>query len=157
MRPDRPSPDHAEFEARVRPHMSRVYRYCVGLTGDRDLAADVFQSRLGRAIELRLTVEAALAERVTLTPDQDAAIARVRQSYVEAGTRAKAQGLQWTSVTEAQVVFEQSLTRALLLQQRLVEKRGGPSPMMPAEYDDAVGALLSELRDGATIARSSAP
>ncbi len=46
MRADRPSPDHAEFEARVRPHMSRVYRYCVGLTGDRDLAADVFQDTL---------------------------------------------------------------------------------------------------------------
>lgn len=46
MRPDRPAPDHAEFEARVRPHMSRVYRYCVGLTGDRDLAADVFQDAL---------------------------------------------------------------------------------------------------------------
>ncbi len=44
MRPERP--DHAEFEARVRPHMSRVYRYCVGLTGDRDLAADVFQDTL---------------------------------------------------------------------------------------------------------------
>lgn len=42
----RPSTDHAGFEALVRPHMSRVYRYCVGLTGDRDLAADVFQDAL---------------------------------------------------------------------------------------------------------------
>lgn len=46
MRPARSSSDHAEFEALVRPHMSRVYRYCVGLTGDRDLAADVFQDAL---------------------------------------------------------------------------------------------------------------
>ncbi len=30
----------------MRPHMSRVYRYCVGLAGDRDAAADVFQETL---------------------------------------------------------------------------------------------------------------
>jgi len=46
MRDERQPCDHAEFEARVRPHMSRVYRYCVGLTGDRDLAADVFQDAM---------------------------------------------------------------------------------------------------------------
>lgn len=46
MSSERSSHDHAEFEARVRPHMSRVYRYCVGLAGDHDVAADVFQDTL---------------------------------------------------------------------------------------------------------------
>ncbi len=46
MSTERSARDHAAFEERVRPHMSRVYRYCVGLSGDRDAAADVFQETL---------------------------------------------------------------------------------------------------------------
>ncbi len=118
---------------------------------------EVFKSRLERAIDLRLTFDAALAEGVNLRPEQEAAVDRVRQSYADAGARAKSKGLQWTSTTEAQIEFEQSLTHALLLQQRLIEERGGPSPAASTEYNRALAALRSELRAGATIVRSSPP
>lgn len=39
-------PERDTFEREVRPHVDRVYRYCYGLTGDRDVASDVFQESL---------------------------------------------------------------------------------------------------------------
>ncbi len=39
----------AEFEAAVRPSLPRLYRFCVSLCGDRDMADDLFQNALVKA------------------------------------------------------------------------------------------------------------
>jgi RNA polymerase sigma-70 factor (ECF subfamily) len=41
--------DRAQFEAAVRPVVSRLYRFCLGLTGDHDQADDLFQNTLLKA------------------------------------------------------------------------------------------------------------
>lgn len=41
--------DAAQFQAAVRPVLSRLYRFCLALTGDQDQADDLFQNTLLKA------------------------------------------------------------------------------------------------------------
>ena len=114
-------------------------------------AAEEYQSRLERAVNAELVFQAAAAEGVELTAQQSRLLDDLRAGYAKKIAAYKAQGLQWTSITEAQVDFSVRQTHALLLQQDLVAQGGGPSPEESADYALAVDELLARLQASAEI------
>ena len=84
------------------------------------MTAEEYESRLNRAIEMELTFQAATAGGVDLTLEQKRRVDAVAQRHEASLQEYRKQGVTWSSVTPAQVEFEQRLTSALMLQQNLV-------------------------------------
>jgi len=91
------------------------------------MTLEEYESRLNRAIEMELTFQAAAAYGVNLTPEQKQQVAGIAQRHEATLQEYRKQGVTWSSVTAAQVDFEQRLTSALMLQQNLVALDVAPS------------------------------
>jgi len=119
------------------------------------MTAEEYESRLNRAIEMELTLQAAAAGGVDLTPEQKRRVEGVAQKHEAALQEYRKQGVTWSSVTATQVEFEQRLTSALMLQQKLVAREADvtPSPdaTLQARYEDALRALFVRLKSTADI------
>ena len=119
------------------------------------MTPEEYESRLNRAIEMELTFQAATARGVDLTAEQTNRLARVAQKHQATMEGYKERGISWSSVTTAQLEFEQRLTSALMLQQNLVaqETAAAPSPDVTrqTEYEQALRDVLERLRASASI------
>lgn len=119
------------------------------------MTAEEYQSRLNRAIEMELTFQAAAARGVDLTPEQKKRVAGIVQKHQAALQEYRKQGVTWSSVTAAQVEFEQRLSSALMLQQNLVAKEAHVAPAadrgVQARYEQARSELLTRLKAGGKI------
>lgn len=113
---------------------------------------DEYEARLAAAIDRELIEQAASARGVALDPDQRDRVAQIEREHAERVARARAEGSTWTSITPAQIAFEQRHVRALLLQHDLVAKAGGPEATDP-RYAAAVHALLDALRTNGAVER----
>ena len=92
------------------------------------MTAEEYESRLNRAIEMELTFQAAAAGGVDLTPEQKRRVDAIAQRPEASLQEYRKQGVTWSSVTPAQVEFEQRLTSALMLQQNLVATEARVAP-----------------------------
>ena len=119
------------------------------------MTAEEYQSRLDRAIEMELTFQAAAAQGVDLTPEQKQRVDGIAQKHEATFQQYQKQGVTWSSVTPAQLEFEQRLTSALVLQQNLVAKEAGVRPStdatIQARYEEASQLMLARLKANAQI------
>lgn len=113
---------------------------------------DVYESRLNRAIEAELTFQAARSQNVNLTDEQQQRLQHIRDKAAADTQAYRSQGMLWTSIKPEQLEFEERMTSALLLQQNLVAKAGGPSPQDAGAYAESLRQLLDQLRAAANIA-----
>ena len=124
------------------------------------MTPEEYDSRLNRAIEMELTFQAAAAQGVDLTPEQKKRVEGIAQKHEAILQEYKTQGVTWSSVTPAQLEFEQRLTSALLLQQNLVamEAHVAPAsdPSVQARYEQARSEVLDQLKAKANISVSTA-
>lgn len=123
------------------------------------IISEEYESRLNRAIEMELTFQAAAAGGVDLTPEQKRRVEGAAPRHEATLQEYRKQGVTWSSVTPAQVEFEQRLTSALMLQQNLVarEAKVKPSPdaAIQSRYEDALREMLSQLKSSASITTAS--
>jgi hypothetical protein len=123
------------------------------------MTAEEYGSRLNRAIEMELTFQAAAARGVDLTPEQKQRVNGVARKHEATFEEYTNQGVTWSSVTPAQVEFEQRLTAALMLQQNLVAREAGVAPasdpMTQARYEQARSEVFSRLRSNGNISVST--
>lgn len=117
-----------------------------------------YESRLNRAIEMELTFAAAAAQGVALTPEQSKRVNSIAQKHEATFREYNKQGITWSSLTAAQLEFEQRLTAALMLQQNLVAKEAGVAPSssaaIQAQYEEALRSLIARLKASANISGS---
>ncbi len=123
------------------------------------LTTEEYESRLNRAIETELTLQAAAARGVDLTPEQKKRVDGIAQRHEQTLQQYQKQGVPWSSVTPTQVEFEKRLTSALMLQQNLVaaDAHFSPAsdPSMQARYDQARNEVLSRLKAKGNISTSA--
>ena len=124
------------------------------------MTPEEYDSRLNRAIEMELTFQAAVAQRVELTLEQKKRVDGIAQKHEATFQEYQKQGITWSSVTPAQLEFEQRLTSALLLQQNLVAKEAGVAPAsdpgVQARYEQARSEVLNRLKVQGNISLSTA-
>jgi hypothetical protein len=122
------------------------------------MTAEEYESRLNRAIEMELTFRAAAVQGVTLTAEQQKRVSGIARKHDATFQDYKKQGMTWSSVTPAQVEFEQRLTSALLLQQNLVAMEAHVAPSadasVQARYEHARSEVLSRLKANGNISLS---
>ncbi len=121
-------------------------------SSEQPMEPDVYESRLNRAIEAELTFQAARSQNVSLTDEQQQRLQGIRDKAAADIEAYKSQGMTWTSIKPEQLEFEGRMTSALLLQQNLVAKAGGPSPVDAEAYAKRLRQLLDQLRAAANIA-----
>jgi hypothetical protein len=92
-----------------------------------EMTSEEYESRLNRAIEMEETFQAAAAQGVGLTPEQEARVERIAQKHEATVQHYHEQGFTWNSVKPEQLDFEKRLTSALLLQQNLAMEADGVS------------------------------
>ena len=123
------------------------------------MTSEEYESRLNRAIEMELTFEAAAAQVVGLTAEQSKRLDRIAQKHEATFQGYRKQGITWSSLTAAQLDFEQRLTAALIWQQNLVASEAGVAPSpdagMQARYEQALRAVLDRLKANANITLTS--
>ena len=126
---------------------------------EKNMTPEEYESRLNRAIEMELTFQAAAAQGVGLTPEQKQRVDGIAQKHEATFQEYQKQGITWSSVTAAQLEFEQRLTYSLLLQQNLVAKEAGASPSPDAarqsQYEGALRLVLARLKSDANISTAS--
>jgi hypothetical protein len=109
-----------------------------------------YASRLNRAIEVELTFAAAAVQGVALTDEQRRRLDSIAQKHEATLQEYRKQGITWSSLTAAQLEFEQRLTAALMLQQNLVASEAGvvPSsdPGIQLRYEQALREILERLK-----------
>jgi hypothetical protein len=124
------------------------------------MTPEEYESRLNRAIEMELTFQAAAARGVDLTPEQKKRVEGIVQKHQAALQEYQKQSVTWSSVTAAQLEFEQRMTSALMLQQNLIvaetQIAPGSDPAVQARYEQARSELLSRLKGQANIIASTA-
>ena len=122
---------------------------------ERMMTPEEYESRLNRAMEMELTFQAATAQGVDLTSEQKKRLDSIAQKHEATLQEYQQQGITWSSVTEAQLEFEQRLTSALMLQQNLVAKESkvkpSPDAAIQARYEDALRELIVRLKSSADI------
>jgi hypothetical protein len=125
---------------------------------ERAMTAEEYESRLNRAIEMELTFQAAAARGVGLTLQQSKRLGSIARKHEAAFQAYSQQGITWSSLTAAQLEFEQRVTAARMLQQNLVAKEfaATPSPKaeLQAQYEAARQASFVRLKSNAVISRS---
>jgi len=128
---------------------------------ERTMTREEYDSRLNRAMETELVLQAVAARGLDLTAEQKARLQRIAQEHKATMEEYKQQGLTWNSVTAAQIEFETRLTSALMYLQNLVrqEAKVAPSvdPQMQARFEQARRELLSRLKANATISTGGPP
>ena len=126
---------------------------------EKTMAPEEYESRLNRAIEMELTYQAAAAERVDLTAEQKRRVESIPQKHEATMQEYRRQGLNWTSVTQAQSEFEKRVTSAQLLQQNLVARAAAVAPSadlaVQARYEQALRELLERLRANGNVSISA--
>jgi hypothetical protein len=127
------------------------------MSSEQRMEPDVYESRLNRAIEAELTFQAARSQNVNLTDEQQLRLQHIRDKAAADIEAYKSQGMTWTSIKPEQLEFEERMTSALLLQQNLVAKAGGPSPQEAEAYAESLRKLLNQLRAAANIAVNRPP
>ena len=119
-----------------------------------------YESRLNRAIEMELTFQSAAAQGVVLTPEQKKRVDGIAPKHEATLQEYRKQGVTWSSVTLAQVEFEQRLASALMLQQNLVAKEANVAPASDpnaqAQYEQARSEVISRLKAQGNISVSTA-
>lgn len=124
------------------------------------MTLEEYESRLNRAIEIELTFRAAAARSVDLTPEQKKRVDGIVHKHQDALQEYRKQGVTWSSVTAAQIEFEQRLTSVLMLQQNLVsaEAHVAPAsdPTVQAQYEQARSEMLNRLKSQGAINISAA-
>ena len=124
------------------------------------MTSEEYQSRLNRAIEMELTFQAAAAHGVDLTAEQKRRVEGIVQKHEATLREYQKQGVTWSSITPAQLEFEQRLTFALLLQQNLVAIEAHVAPALDANiqvrYEQARSEILSRRKAQANISVASA-
>jgi hypothetical protein len=124
------------------------------------MTSEEYQSRLNRAIEMELTFQAAAAGEVDLTPEQKRRVDVIARRHVATLQKHRKEGVAWSSVTPAQVEFEQRLASALMLQQNYVAREAHLAPDSDANvqlgYDHARNEVLSRLKAQGNISVSTA-
>ena len=135
-----------------------VLKNLVPLSADEQeqaMTSEEYESRLHRAIEMELTFQAAAARGVDLTPEQKKRVDGLAQKHEATLQEYRKQGVTWSSVTPAQMEFEQRLTSALMLQQNLVALEAHVAPAsdsgVQARYEQARSEVLSRFKDRASI------
>ena len=124
------------------------------MSSEQQIEPDIYESRLNRAIEAELTFQAARSQNVSLTDEQQQRLQQIRDKAAADIEAYKSQGMTWTSIKTEQLEFEERITSALLLQQNLVAKTGGPSPLDAEAYAKSLRQLLDQLKAAANIAVS---
>ena len=123
------------------------------------MTLEEYESRLNRAIETELTFQAAAARGVALTPEQRKRVDGIAQKHEATFREYQKQGITWSSVTPAQLEFEQRLTAALMLQQNLVAMEFSVAPAsdpgIQARYEQARSEVLDRLKAKASISVST--
>ena len=123
------------------------------------MTPEEYDSRLNRAIEMELTFQAAAAQGVDLTPEQKQRVDGIAQKHEATFQEYQKQGITWSSVTAAQVEFEQRLTAALMLQQNLVAREAGVAPAsepgVQARYEQARIEVLNRFKASSNISVST--
>jgi hypothetical protein len=158
------SPPANMMRVRADQMLAKVYDRAIRLADLVPLPADEqgqamtleeYESRLDRAIEMELTFQAAAAQGVDLTPEQKRRVDGVARKHEATLREYRKQGVTWSSVTPAQIEFEQRLTTALMLQQNLVAREAqvapGSDPGVQARYEQARGEFLSRLKANGNI------
>ena len=99
---------------------------------------------------MELTFQAAAARGVNLTPEQNKRVEGIGRRHEAALQDYRKQGVAWSSLTPAQVEFEQRLTSALMLQQNLVASEAhvapGSEPGVQVRYEQARSEVLNRLK-----------
>jgi hypothetical protein len=120
------------------------------------MTAEQYEFRLNRAIEMELTFQAAQARGLSLSQEQEQRLKKLAQDHQTTLHEYGQQGFSWSSVTPAQLDFEQRLTSALMLQQNLVamETSVAPSsdPDIQARYEQSRSEVLTRLKTEFTVA-----
>jgi hypothetical protein len=119
------------------------------------MTSEEFHSRLQRAVEMEVTFQAAAAQGVGLAPAQRSRVETIAQKHQKSFRDQQGQGITWSSVTAAQVAFEQRYTSALLLQQNLIAREAGVAPSsdraLQARYEQARSDLLNRWKATSNI------
>ena len=127
---------------------------------ERAMTLEEYESRVNRAIEMELTFQAAAAQGVELTAAQSKCVDSIAQKHEATFQEYRKQGITWSSMTTAQLEFEQRLTSALMLQQNLVAIITGVAPSLDpgvqARYEQSHTEVLSRLKAQANISVVSA-
>ncbi len=122
---------------------------------EKTMTPEEYESRLNRAMEMELTLQAATAQGVDLSAEQKKRLDSIAQKHEATFREYGKQGITWSSLTAAQLEFEQRLTAALMLQQNLVAKEAKVKPSQDAatqaRYEDALRALLVRLKSTGNI------
>ena len=103
--------------------------------------------------------ECSAAQGVILTPEQMKRVEGIPQKHEATFQEYTKQGVTWSSVTAAQLEFEQRLTAALLLQENLValEAHVAPAsdPGVQARYEQARTEVLNRFKASSNISVST--
>lgn len=123
---------------------------------ENSLTPEEYNSRLQRAIDTEVILQAAKAAGVELTEAQ-----QKRRDDLAASTQAeldhyRKHGLTWSTTGPQQVEFEQRLLSARMLEQNLVAKSASltpsPDPAVQSRYELARLDLLKQLHASAQVA-----
>jgi len=115
---------------------------------EKSMNLDEYAARLDRAIEMELVFQEAASAGVDLTPDQLHRLDGIRRRHEDTIAQYRERGIEWSSITDAQIEFETRYTASILLQNNLLEQRG---VALPASTGDDHRALLDDLRGEAEI------
>ncbi len=122
---------------------------------ERAMTEEQYRSRLNRAIEMELTAQAAQAQGVGLSAEQQQRLTKIGRDHRAKLREYQQQGISWSSATTAQLEFERRLMSALMLQQNLVAKEAAvaPSPdtSVQARYEQALSEMLGRLKATAAV------
>jgi hypothetical protein len=120
-----------------------------------ELAADEYEARLERAIDMSLVYQAARAQGVGLDAAQQRRLQEVWEHHAATMRQYRQEGITWTTVTAEMLDFESRLLAGKMLQQNLVRQATGlapsPDPAKQAAYEEALRQLLDQLRQAANI------
>ena len=114
-----------------------------------------FESRLARAIDAELVLQAARVHGIDLTAVQQRRLDGILPEHRADLAELQPLGITWNTVSAGQVSLEHHLTRSMMLRQNLVAELHGAMPSPRAdrqrEYETALAELLTSLRTDAEI------
>jgi hypothetical protein len=115
----------------------------------------IFRSRLRRAIEAELVIQAAAAAGVGLTEGQQRRLDGIAIKHAAELEALKPEGVTWDTVSTEQIDLERHLKEAMMLRQNLVAVEAGVAPSTQREkqleYEGALNTMMAELEAAAQI------
>lgn len=123
---------------------------------EQKMTPEEYGSRLQRAIDMAVVMQAAHAEGVELSEAQQKRLENIASGNEAELAHYKKYGLSWSSVGEPHIEFERQLLAAQMLEQNLVARKSNvaPSPdaAVQSQYEKARIELLKQLHSRASIA-----